>query len=262
MKLNYKQKILLALLSLFKDKELSLSRLHKLAFLISRKMQFYDFVPYGSSPYSFEMENDLSYFAERDLITIQDQNILPKQLSVDLFYEALIPYVEDFINLNERELADYIHKNFPFYAQSYKRKAEPAIYTIGYQGYSIDGFINALLKYGIECVIDVRNTPMSRKYGFNSLWLSRHLPEFKIRYIGMPELGVERKIRYSMEKHMIWSVYEKGLEDKMDYISKVIKILKSTPSVLMCFEKRPEDCHRHLLAKKIKELSNMEIINL
>ena len=42
-----------------------------------------------------------------------------------------------------------------------------AVYTAGYEGNSIDRFLDRLMKRGIYSIIDVRSNPISRKYGFS-----------------------------------------------------------------------------------------------
>ena len=41
------------------------------------------------------------------------------------------------------------------------------LYTIGYSGFDIESFIDKLLLNEIECLIDVREIPISRKKGFS-----------------------------------------------------------------------------------------------
>jgi uncharacterized protein (DUF488 family) len=140
-------------------------------------------------------------------------------------------------------------------------KLRPAIYTIGYQNLSIDLFVNILLKSGIKTVLDVRNKPFSYKYCFNYYWLNKHLPEVGIIYISIPELGIERKYRDTLTREKLWEYYYVSLEKKEGYLNKVSSILKTQPAALMCYEKNPDDCHRSILARKLKSLLNLPVIN-
>jgi hypothetical protein len=38
-------------------------------------------------------------------------------------------------------------------------------------------------------------------------------------------------------------------------------MLKDMPSVLMCFEKEPSDCHRFRLACRIKDMEGLKVVN-
>jgi uncharacterized protein (DUF488 family) len=46
------------------------------------------------------------------------------------------------------------------------------------------------------------------------------------------------------------------------YIDIIAEICQKEPSALMCFEKEPEECHRHLLAKAISDKTSLPIENL
>ena len=57
------------------------------------------------------------------------------------------------------------------------------IYTIGYTAFSINEFIEAIKKFGISCVIDVRSSPFSNYYAdYNKDTLERTLKEHNILY--------------------------------------------------------------------------------
>ena len=49
------------------------------------------------------------------------------------------------------------------------------IYTIGYEGATVDEVIGALSRVGVEQVIDVRQLPLSRRPGFSKSSLAATL---------------------------------------------------------------------------------------
>ena len=58
------------------------------------------------------------------------------------------------------------------------------LYTIGYSKHTLESFIAALKKYGINAIADVRSTPFSRfKSEFNKNFLSEHLNAEGIKYV-------------------------------------------------------------------------------
>ena len=269
--LNWKQKILLYILN--KGEELSRLKLFKLAFLLSREIDFYDFVPYKFGPYSFEMDKDIRIFHQRGWINMKAQTILLNDLTNKLLlnynYENCLVKIIDYFQWEEKDLLNYIYENYSYYTQNsqikkvaYKRKNPPiAIYSIGYQGLSIDAFIDILVKKGIKTVLDVRHKPLSYKYGFNIFWLRKYLPEFGIKYLNIPELGIEDRIRRSCTKRTLWKFYIKNLEKKGELVQKTIDRITFEPTVLMCFEINPNDCHRFQLSKKIQQLTGLPIID-
>ena len=54
-------------------------------------------------------------------------------------------------------------------------KRKDPIFTIGYEGATVDGFIGALRKAGVALVLDIRAAPVSRKKGFSKNPLAQHL---------------------------------------------------------------------------------------
>ena len=61
--------------------------------------------------------------------------------------------------------------------------ASKKIFTVGYEGKSIDGFISELKLNKINVLVDVRLTPLSRKPGFAKRRLSEELLKNKIEYL-------------------------------------------------------------------------------
>jgi len=57
------------------------------------------------------------------------------------------------------------------------------LYTIGYSKHSLESFVNALVKYEINAIADVRSTPFSHfKSEFNKDYFSDHLNAEGIKY--------------------------------------------------------------------------------
>lgn len=60
---------------------------------------------------------------------------------------------------------------------------------IGYEGLDIEGMIGRLREEGIDVLVDVRYTPLSRKPGFSKRALSQALEAAGIRYVHDRRLG-------------------------------------------------------------------------
>jgi uncharacterized protein (DUF488 family) len=274
--LNWKQKILLNLLTALDNKRCSRLQIFKLSFLLSQKTNFYDFVPYKYGPYSFEMDKDLRMFNNNGWINMNKNLIytnynLIKLLPIEIDHEyELHAIINKFSNVNEKNLLDFIYERYPFYTKNSvlvkehksKEQVTPvAIYTIGYQNLSIDSFISILIEKNIKTVLDVRNKPFSYKYGFNYSWLKKYLPEFNIEYINIPELGIQEKYRKTFSCKKLWEYYYALLDRKKLCLNRVSNFMLRQPSVLMCYEMFPEDCHRLRLAERIRSLTNLPIVN-
>jgi uncharacterized protein YwgA len=151
---NWKQKILLNLLTAINKKKYSRLKIFILSFLLSQKINFYDFVPYKYGPYSFEMDKDLRTFSNIGLIDMDEALIyinhkLIRLLSIKTNYEyEIYDIVNKFSDEDEKDLFNFVYKAYPFYT---KNKVDEystpiAIYTIGYQNLSIDLFIKVLIE--------------------------------------------------------------------------------------------------------------------
>ena len=68
----------------------------------------------------------------------------------------------------------------------------PPLYTIGYQGRSLEEFLAVLRREGIGCVVDVRRNALSRKPGFSKTALREALAGAGIDYLHLRRLGIER----------------------------------------------------------------------
>ena len=63
------------------------------------------------------------------------------------------------------------------------------IFTIGYEGATMDEFLAALQGAGVQRVIDVRALPLSRRPGFSKSPLRAALEEAGIEYVHLKALG-------------------------------------------------------------------------
>lgn len=65
----------------------------------------------------------------------------------------------------------------------------PMLTTIGYEKAALNDFIATLQAASVECVIDVRELPLSRKRGFSKTALGQALEGADIRYVHLKALG-------------------------------------------------------------------------
>jgi uncharacterized protein (DUF488 family) len=131
-----------------------------------------------------------------------------------------------------------------------------ALFTIGYEGINIKTFIANLHDNNIEYIIDVRALPLSRKPGFSKTKLAQKLQSADIRYIHLGELGTPKDIREELKATRDYSTFfkkmEKYLTDKQEAIEIAYNHAMNKTCCLMCFEKLAAQCHRKIIAEKIK----------
>ncbi len=74
------------------------------------------------------------------------------------------------------------------------------IYTIGYEGVTMDAFIATLRDAGVARVIDVRALPLSRRPGFSKSILAASLRDAGIDYVHLKALGTPKRGRDAAKK--------------------------------------------------------------
>jgi uncharacterized protein (DUF488 family) len=144
--------------------------------------------------------------------------------------------------------------------------ADLAIYTAGYEGKTVDEFLNLLMRSGIRRLIDVRYNPISRRYGFHKSTLKRLSNALDIDYQHLPGLGIPGSARADLSSTdsyiALFKEYRCGLSNRWDDLQKAMSLLKSEPSVLVCMEANPECCHRTVLAQHLTGMVELPIKHL
>ncbi|MEN9782519.1 MAG: hypothetical protein RL208_669 [Pseudomonadota bacterium] len=223
----------------------------------------YDFV----NGYSFELENDIKTFITKDYLS-------KKRYAFDL-------EVKD--KLGVQGLKNKIAKGEEFVALTleYQQKREQkTLFTIGYEGISIDAYINKLLANHIRTLVDVRKNAYSNKFGFTKKEFQYYLEKSEIKYIHIPELGIESEKREELKtakssnssgydlfrsgvrniQNKLFEDYKNNLPTKQKYIDKLLHILQDDKLIaITCFEADYRCCHRHVLAESLR---GVEIVNL
>lgn len=133
------------------------------------------------------------------------------------------------------------------------------LFTVGYEGQSIEDFIAFLKQEGIRQIADVRKNPVSRKKGFSKNRLAEALNRAGIAYAHFPGLGVPREWRELAKKKTITRAkmfrdYEKKvLPKEEDDLEEIKHLAKEKPTALLCFEADACDCHRHSVTENLKK---------
>src|SRR5262249_34427565 len=70
--------------------------------------------------------------------------------------------------------------------------------TIGYEGRTLEGYLNELLRAGVTLLCDVRRNPISRKFGFSKGTLAKGCEGVGLRYQHLPELGIASEQRQNL----------------------------------------------------------------
>ncbi len=142
------------------------------------------------------------------------------------------------------------------------------LFTVGYEGLDIDSFIIHLKNNAVECLLDIREIPISRKRGFSKTALSERLNEENIHYVHIADLGSPKPIRHKLRANHDYSSFfkkiHKHLANKKHAIESAYHYITDYTCCLMCFEHLAAQCHRKIVARKIKEYdgNGLQIMNI
>jgi len=144
-----------------------------------------------------------------------------------------------------------------------KKYNEPQLFTIGYEGITLETYINKLIINDVHVLCDVRKNAYSQKYGFSKSQLQKACEGVGISYIHMPELGINSDKRQHLisqnDYDLLFEDYEKNtLQNNSNALLRIKEILKKEKRVaLTCFEKNPLQCHRSRIANALMQLPNI-----
>ena len=139
------------------------------------------------------------------------------------------------------------------------RKRNPGLCTIGYEGRSLEGYLNLAIGDGVTVLCDVRRNPLSRKYGFSKSTLMNGAAGVGIRYEHMPELGIaseaRRELKTQADYDALFDAYvRESLPRQLKSLTRIMGwIEKGDRVALTCYERLPEQCHRTSVGNALEE---------
>lgn len=290
-----RQKVVLAVLETA-GRPVSAIELVKWMFLLrhetslGKESAFYDFVPYRFGPFSFALYRELSTLQRDGYVTDEHPQLSlakatreeARERSSDLpkdWMRAIREVVVRRGSQSQDELLRDIYTRYPWFATKSElahlkpRESGPspqtdiAVYTVGYEGKSVDGFFNGLLESRIAAIVDVRANPISRKYGFAKRSMSEIARKLGIGYEHLPELGIASSERADLDDYASYQRlldrYETVmLPGRREAIDVAVEHLQERPSALLCMEKDVTCCHRGRLAKAVAPKLGRQIVHL
>lgn len=282
----YRRKIVLALLQLFEG-ELEKIRLQKLLFLFAQKQETpaYDFVPYKFGCYSYSANADLTAMTNKEMLSETESHFICNE-KVDYLKQLketdrvrLLEVKRLYGNMSANALMKHTYTNFPYWAtksvkassilseeelkrvnESNPKVDDVILFTIGYEGISLEEYLNRLIKNDVKVLVDVRNNPLSMKYGFSKSQLKRFCENLGLEYVHLPEVGIQADQRQALNNQSdydkLFEVYRKvNLTKTVTTQQQILNILlKNKRIALTCFEANICQCHRKHLAEAITSL--------
>jgi uncharacterized protein (DUF488 family) len=233
-------------------------------------------VPYRFGSFSFQ-----SYADKRRLVAIgalaeaEDWQLQEGFSTQGLFDEAAFNrcYAK-YSHLHGTKLLQEVYRRYPYYAIESERAAKimndqemsaitaarptasaACFFTIGYEGSSLEGYLNRLIKNNVKTLVDVRRNPLSRKYGFSKKTLADTVRKLGIGYVHIPELGIGSERRQELNTQFDYDrLFESYERQELKQNGKALQdlfniFLKDKRVAITCFEANVCMCHRGRVAK-------------
>ncbi|MFH1081340.1 MAG: DUF488 domain-containing protein [Pseudomonadota bacterium] len=279
----YRRKVLLALIEAFGG-TLKRTDCQKLLFLFCRyaNQNHYDFFPYKYGSFSFLTYQDKQRLTDLNLLRNSDdfellkgQSFIPQIKSKD--QSVLRAMISTLGNVQGKKLLRKVYIEYPEYAcrstilsdiltpeeidrirPEWNSDQTPCMFTIGYEGLTIDAYLNRLIQNNVQALIDVRKNPISMKYGFSKTKLQYYLENAGFKYIHIPELGIPSELRKNMNNpsdyEELFQYYQSEMLPKqLDALDKLKNLYSKYARIaLTCYEADYNSCHRHKIAEYLQ----------
>jgi hypothetical protein len=282
----YRRKILLSLIQL-SGGSIEKIALQKLLLLFAKRQAIpaFEFVPYKYGCYSFSANADLTVMARKGMLVESDTSFgkndpgdYVRQLHPE-DAQLLCSVVSEYGGLDADTLMHRTYIQYPYYAtrseaaarllskeemevvQSEKTAShETILFTIGYEGISLEEYLNRLLRHDVRVLVDVRNNPLSMKYGFSKNRLRHYCTSLGIEYMHLPEVGIRSDQRQELNTQSdydkLFARYQaENLTQTIGVQKQILDLLQRQKRIaLTCFEANIHQCHRKHLAEAIAHI--------
>lgn len=287
----YRRKIVLSLLQVFNNK-LEKIQIQKLLFLHSMyktPKRSYDFVPYKFGCFSFQANADLNTLKKYGIVE-ENKTSWSKMDTINYLQQIdnedkkiISDFAIIYKNKTNDDLINLTYKRYPYYAinstiakkhlseqefinlQNFKsNENETVLFTIGYEGISLEHYLNRLIKNNIKVLCDVRKNALSMKYGFSKNQLKNACEGVGIEYIHIPEVGIvsdkRKELNSQKDYDELFEDYKKNnLSQTIEHQLYILNLLKNKKRIaLTCFEADSCQCHRTHLADAISNLKEFK----
>lgn len=282
----YRRKILLALLEAF-DNRLEKISLQKLLMLVTKQQLKPDFhfVPYKFGCFSFQANADLFTMIKYNQVKAEGNSWVKTDdekyfLSLKERDRLAIRYIkQQYGSKNVDELIKLTYVKYPYFAvnstiarerlndeeynkvlDSRPHSDKTILFTIGYEGVSLEEYLNKLILNDIKLLCDVRKNSVSMKYGFSKSQLEKACEGVGIKYVHIPELGIDSDKRQELNTQTdydkLFAIYRSDiLTQTTEAQDKLLILLKENERIaLTCFEANICQCHRKHLAEALVKL--------
>jgi hypothetical protein len=274
---------------------LTTTELQKLLFLYltQNNLPYYDFVPYLYGGFSIQASEDINTLTAMGWLDDSGGKIRYGDAddpgSASLPFEGTgAPVINQLPKVRGDELIKLVYERYPYYAINSKmasslmdakslarikeekerlKQTGQMLFTIGYEGVSVEKYLNILIRNDVCVLCDVRNNPLSRKFGFSKNNLQKYLGHIGIDYVHLPELGIvsgkRKNLNNDGDYQSLFKDYKSSLSGRKKSLEYIYRLLEARGRIaLTCFEHEPSHCHRHVIRDYLKKTYNVETTDL
>lgn len=143
-----------------------------------------------------------------------------------------------------------------------------SLFTIGYEKTPLADVIDTLKRAKVKILVDVRAVAASRRPGFSKKALSAGLDEAGIAYLHFQKLGTPpsgREAARAGDYRTLWKIYGRHIKTKaaQEELAELNKLVEAGRKIcLLCYERKPEECHRSKIAERVVEATGAKIVDL
>lgn len=299
-KFTQKQKVLMHLLAAWGG-EASELEFHKLLFFFCRReisaglLPTFEFFPHLKGGYSFSAWLEKEKLVEMGFLEDRHKywTLTDRAVNIPEPGRKAIVHIQQTVRkydtFGENDLVREMYINYPIYATrstiaekiladrrdmlQYIETLKPStnekhLYTIGYEGISLEEYFMRLYENGVTVLCDVRRVPFSHKKGFSKNKLSDLCNKAGMEYRHIPELGIASSRRTNLNDQSdydaLFADYQRydlpGQQHEVDKLAALIQQGKCI--ALTCFEADPYQCHRRFVAERIAQMLGCSLTHL
>lgn len=139
-----------------------------------------------------------------------------------------------------------------------------AVFTIGYEGRTLQELLVALQRARVELLVDTRHRANSRKRGFAKTALAASLGAIGIEYAHRRELGTPPDLMEDLRDAGAYDlgVYADHLDARAEVVEAVAREVEGARVAMLCFEHDPRVCHRSVVADRVARRLALRVVHL
>lgn len=143
------------------------------------------------------------------------------------------------------------------------------VFTLGYQGLTLELYTDMLVDAGVGLLIDIREIPWSYNRRYIKSVLERTMTAADIEYVHIKECGnpsANRKTARSIKDCL--AKYRRHLRKNSHCLRTLLDHIKvandvGRPACLTCYEREAHECHRSILLEFLVDANpSIEVIHL